>query len=147
DEQLLGAAAANEPGTAPAGAAWRARSSDGPTASVAGLGLGDAEELSLGPFLPRKGRGLALSASDIETYRSCPLRYKFARVLRIPSEQTLHQRFGIVVHQVLERYHAEGGETLAQMQDLFEAAWRRGGFGESGPEHRLRTKARAALAR
>ena len=41
-------------------------------------------EPSLGPFLPRKGVGLALSASDIETYRSCPLRYKFARVLRIP---------------------------------------------------------------
>ena len=62
------------------------------------------EASSLGPFLPRKGIGLALSASDIETYRSCPLRYKFARVLRIPTEQTLHQRFGIVVHQVLERY-------------------------------------------
>ena len=67
------------------------------------------EEPSLGPFLPRKGVGLALSASDIETYRSCPLRYKFARVLRIPTEQTLHQRFGIVVHQVLERYHSDGG--------------------------------------
>ena len=62
------------------------------------------------PFLPRKGVGLALSASDIETYRSCPLRYKFARVLRIPSEQTIHQRFGIVVHQVLERYHSEGAD-------------------------------------
>ena len=47
------------------------------------------EEPSLGPFLPRKGVGLALSASDIQTYRSCPLRYKFARVLRIPSAQTV----------------------------------------------------------
>ncbi len=66
-------------------------------------------EPSLVPFLPRKGGGLALSASDIETYRGCPLRYKFARVLRIPTEPTLGQRFGIVVHQVLERYHAAGG--------------------------------------
>ena len=74
------------------------------------------------PFLPRKGEGLALSASDIETYRSCPLRYKFARVLRIPTEQTLDQRFGIVVHQVLERYHAAGGETLTQLLELFDAA-------------------------
>jgi DNA helicase-2/ATP-dependent DNA helicase PcrA len=56
------------------------------------------DEHSLTPFLPRKGVGLALSASDIQTYRSCPLRYKFARVLRIPTEQTVHQRFGIVVH-------------------------------------------------
>jgi DNA helicase-2/ATP-dependent DNA helicase PcrA len=103
------------------------------------------EESSLGPFLPRKGIGLALSASDIETYRSCPLRYKFARVLRIPTEQTLHQRFGIAVHQVLERYHSERSETLAQLLDLLDAGWRRGGFGDSAQEHRLHEKARVAL--
>jgi CRISPR/Cas system-associated exonuclease Cas4 (RecB family) len=105
------------------------------------------EEPSLGPFLPRKGIGLALSASDIETYRSCPLRYKFARVLRIPTEQTLHQRFGIAVHQVLERYHSEGGTTLEQMLELLDAGWRRGGFGDSDPERLLRAKAREALTR
>ena len=49
-----------------------------------------------------------LSASDIETYRICPLKYKFARVFRIPQEPTINQRFGIVVHQVLERFHAAG---------------------------------------
>ena len=100
-----------------------------------------------GPFLPRKGVGLALSASDIETYRSCPLRYKFARVLRIPTEPTLDQRFGIVVHQVLERYHSAGGQTLAQMLELLDAGWRRGGFGDSESERELHEKARAALAR
>ena len=56
---------------------------------------------------PTRGDGLLLSASDIETYRTCPLKYKFARVFRIPSEPTLNQRFGILVHQVLERYHQE----------------------------------------
>jgi DNA helicase-2/ATP-dependent DNA helicase PcrA len=101
------------------------------------------EERSLGPFLPRKGVGLALSASDIETYRGCPLRYKFARVLRIPSEPTLHQRFGIVVHQVLERYHADGGESLAQLLGLLDAVWRRSGLGE----RELREKAHSALTR
>jgi DNA helicase-2/ATP-dependent DNA helicase PcrA len=104
-------------------------------------------EPSLGPFLPRKGVGLALSASDIDTYRTCPLRYKFARVLRIPSVPTLPQRFGIVVHQVLERYHAAGGETLPQLLDLLSASWRRAGFGEGESERTLREKARAALTR
>lgn len=105
-------------------------------------------EPSLVPFLPRRGEGLALSASDIETYRGCPLRYKFARVLRIPTEPTVGQRFGIAVHQTLERYHAAGGETLAQLLDLFESCWRRGGLGgeeESGRE--LHEKARVALER
>jgi CRISPR/Cas system-associated exonuclease Cas4 (RecB family) len=109
--------------------------------------LAPREEHSLGPFLPRKGIGLALSASDIHTYRSCPLRYKFARVLRIPTEQTVHQRFGIVVHQVLERYHSEGGETLAQMLSLLDAGWRRSGLGDGEREQALCEKARTALTR
>jgi DNA helicase-2/ATP-dependent DNA helicase PcrA len=103
------------------------------------------EEPSLQAFLPRRGEGLVLSASDIDTYRACPLRYKFARVLKIPSEQTLHQRFGIAVHQVLERYHAAEHTTVGQMMDLFETCWRRGGFGESDAERELHGKARAAL--
>ena len=105
------------------------------------------EQHSLDPFLPRKGAGLALSASDIHTYRSCPLRYKYARVLRIPTEQTVHQRFGIVVHQVLERYHADGAQTLAQMLALLDSGWRRAGFGESERDRELLEKARAALIR
>jgi DNA helicase-2/ATP-dependent DNA helicase PcrA len=105
------------------------------------------EASSLGPFLPRKGIGLALSASDVETYRGCPLRYKFARVLRIPTEQTQNQRFGIVVHQVLERYHSSSGETLAQLLELLDASWRRSGFGFSEHELELRGKADAALKR
>jgi CRISPR/Cas system-associated exonuclease Cas4 (RecB family) len=105
------------------------------------------EQHSLGPFLPRKGIVLALSASDIHTYRSCPLRYKFARVLRIPTEQTVHQRFGIVVHQVLERYHADGGQTLQQMLALLDGGWRRAGFGESQRDRDLFDKARDALTR
>jgi DNA helicase II / ATP-dependent DNA helicase PcrA len=103
------------------------------------------EEPSLQAFLPRRGDGLVLSASDIDTYRSCPLRYKFGRVLKIPSEQTLHQRFGIAVHQVLERYHASEHTTVQEMMELFEACWRRGGFGDSDKERELHTKARAAL--
>ncbi len=103
------------------------------------------EEPSLQAFLPRRGDGLVLSASDIDTYRGCPLRYKFGRVLKIPSAQTLHQRFGIAVHQVLERYHAAEHTTLPQMMELFETCWRRGGFGDSDKERELHTKARAAL--
>ncbi len=110
-----------------------------------GSNIGQLGEPSLGPFLPRKGIGLGLSASDIETYRSCPLRYKFARVLRIPTSQTLHQRFGIAVHQVLERYHSEGSQTLEEMLALLDAGLRRGGFSER--ELELEEKARWALTR
>ena len=112
-------------------------------------GAGDAfarrEEPSLLAFVPRRGDGLVLSASDIDTYRSCPLRYKYARVLKIPSPQTLHQRFGIAVHQALERYHASEHTTVGQMLEQFETCWRRGGFGDSARELELHGKARSAL--
>jgi DNA helicase-2/ATP-dependent DNA helicase PcrA len=113
------------------------------------------DEPSLERFLPMRGGGVMLSASDIETYRACPLRYKFARVFRIPQEPTLHQRFGIAVHQVLERYHAQGGEdaqdapggTLTELLMLLEASWRRGGFGDSEEERQLHQKAVSSLTR
>jgi DNA helicase-2/ATP-dependent DNA helicase PcrA len=105
-------------------------------------------EPSLEGFLPRRGDGLLLSASDIETYRTCPLKYKFARVFRIPSEPTINQRFGILVHQVLERYHApDAGQGLPELLGLLEAGWRRGGFGDSEEERQLRVKATQALVR
>ena len=108
-------------------------------------GRASGDERSLAAFLPRRGDGLALSASDIETYRSCPLRYKYARVLRIPTAQTVAQRFGIVMHQVLERYHADGAQTLGELLALLDAAWRRSGLGEQ--ESELLEKGRAALRR
>lgn len=104
-------------------------------------------EPSLEAFLPRRGEGLLLSASDIETYRTCPLKYKFARVFRIPSEPTLNQRFGIVVHQVLERYHQSGGRSIDELLGLLDAGWRRGGFGSGEEERQLHAKAEAALRR
>ena len=104
-------------------------------------------EPSLEPFLPRRGDGLMLSASDIETYRTCPLKYKFARVFRIPQEPTINQRFGIVVHQVLERFHAGGMSSVEDLHGLLEAGWRRSGFGASDEERQLHAKARTALER
>jgi DNA helicase-2/ATP-dependent DNA helicase PcrA len=105
------------------------------------------EEPSLEAFLPRRGEGLLLSASDIDTYRTCPLKYKFARVFRIPTEPTLNQRFGIFVHQVLERYHQAEVRNIDELLGLTDAAWRRGGFGTSEEERQLRAKADTALRR
>ena len=111
------------------------------------------DEPSLEAFLPRRGDGLALSATDIELYRTCPLKYKFGRVFGIPQEQTINQRFGIVIHQVLERFHAQGTSagdeagSLNRLMALFSAAWRRSGFGESDDELQFRDKAIASLRR
>ena len=115
--------------------------------------IAQRDEPSLEAFLPRRGEGLALSATDIELYRTCPLKYKFARVFGIPQETTINQRFGIVIHQVLERFHGQqaAGEadagSLERLMALFAVAWRRSGFGESDDELQFREKAIDALHR
>jgi DNA helicase II / ATP-dependent DNA helicase PcrA len=124
---------------------WLRDSGRDPGAKPAGSGNGS--DASLDPFIPRRGRGLMLSASDLDTYRVCPLKYKFARVFRIPQEPTIHQRFGIVLHQVLERFHAAGGGPLSRLKELFEISWRRSGFGDSDDERQFRERAVEALAR
>ena len=60
----------------------------------------------------------------------------------------MNQRFGILVHQVLERYHSSAaGATLDELLGLLEAGWRRGGFGDSDEERQLRGKADTSLRR
>jgi len=108
------------------------------------------EEPSLASFLPRRGDGrLSLSASDLSLYLTCPLKYKFARVFGIPQEPTINQRFGILIHNVLERFHKEPPESdeegLGQLNYLFETGWRRTGFGSSDDELQFRDRAREAL--
>ncbi len=104
-------------------------------------------EPSLQEFLPRRGDGaLSLSASDLDLYLTCPLKYKFARVFGIPQEPTINQRFGILIHNVLERFHKESAdEGLPRLMDLFEAGWRRTGFGTSDDELQFRDRAREAM--
>ncbi len=109
-------------------------------------------EPSLEAFLPRRGDGaLSLSASDLDLYLTCPLKYKFRRVFGIPQEPTINQRFGILIHSVLERFHKDSdrdaarGEGLAGLMDLFESGWRRSGFGSSDDELQFRDRAREAM--
>jgi DNA helicase-2/ATP-dependent DNA helicase PcrA len=107
-------------------------------------------EPSLEAFLPRRGDGaLSLSASDLDLYLTCPLKYKFRRVFGIPQEPTINQRFGILIHNVLERFHGEpseaGEDGLERLMGLFEAGWRRSGFGTSDDELQFRDRAREAM--
>jgi DNA helicase-2/ATP-dependent DNA helicase PcrA len=54
---------------------------------------------------PRAGRGLLLSASDIDTYRTCPLKYKFARGLPHPAGADAQPALRDPRAPVLERFH------------------------------------------
>lgn len=108
-------------------------------------------EPSLAAFLPKRGGDLRLSASDVDLYLTCPLKYKFARVFGIPQAPTINQRFGILIHNVLQRFHdpklASGTEEggLPQLMGLLEQGWRRSGFGDSNDELQFKDRAYAAM--
>ncbi len=50
---------------------------------------------------------LVLSATGIESYRRCPLMFKYGRILRIPERPSMPLRKGAVVHAALERLGSE----------------------------------------
>ncbi|MBI5311381.1 MAG: ATP-dependent helicase [Actinobacteria bacterium] len=108
----------------------------------------------LGNFVPTVGENLRLSASDIGTYQRCPKMYEYEKVLRIPTREQSHLRLGILVHNVLERYHRDLGdrelsdqERAATIEALFEKAVATGGWGSSDDDRQLLDRARAMLAR
>jgi DNA helicase-2/ATP-dependent DNA helicase PcrA len=106
-------------------------------------------EPSLAAFLPKRGEDLRLSASDLELYLTCPLKYKFARVFGIPRAPTINQRFGILIHNVLQRFHdpkaSPAGAGLGELMSLLDAGWRRGGFGDSNDELQFHDRAVSAM--
>ncbi|RKX18367.1 MAG: hypothetical protein DRP26_05360, partial [Candidatus Zixiibacteriota bacterium] len=53
------------------------------------------------PVVIEKEEKLKLSYTDIETYNSCPLKYKFKYILKIPEEVGPHVYLGSAIHRTL----------------------------------------------
>jgi CRISPR/Cas system-associated exonuclease Cas4 (RecB family) len=75
----------------------------------------------------RRPLALRVSYTKLDTYRTCPKKFKFIYIERgvvIPSEKML---IGQAVHSTLETWVAEGGEDLGDLMDMLAAscvAWR-----------------------
>ncbi len=70
-----------------------------------------------------------LSASAIETYSSCPFKYRLGYIDKVPETASKPQlTFGSIIHQVLEYFHMENYQTEQDLLDLLERFWRSEGF-------------------
>jgi DNA helicase-2/ATP-dependent DNA helicase PcrA len=100
------------------------------------------------PAPPRPPReGLELSPSAIETYRDCPLRYRYAAVDRVPSPPSVARAVGIAAHSSLEAHYRPGGtggdgEALVRR---FAIALRREGVAETAEGRQALARARDKL--
>ncbi|MEK6569997.1 MAG: 3'-5' exonuclease, partial [Bacteroidota bacterium] len=96
-----------------------------------------AEELLPGPpkrqftLFPMPER-LKLSYSKVETYNTCPLKYKFRYVYQIPSAPKGYMTYGDVQHRVLDDFFSrvKSGEEVSfeTLRQLYEKHWRDEGY-------------------
>jgi len=88
-----------------------------------------AQDLSA-EFEPGLNEKLFLSASAVETYQQCPLKYRFGRIDGIPQTASKPQLiFGNIIHSVLQRFHEPDKElSNERIQRLLKEEWKKGEF-------------------
>ena len=105
---------------------------------------GDAEP-SAPPLVGPDGR-VRLSFSRIDAYRSCPLRFRFSYVDRLPSVPATHLSFGTSIHTALEAFHDRTLFGMPSEDDLLGFlydGWDSSGFHREPREVQLREYRRA----
>jgi DNA helicase-2/ATP-dependent DNA helicase PcrA len=75
---------------------------------------------------------LVLSHSAIDAYLTCPRRFQYGQVLRIPTAPHHSIVYGAALHQAVQEFHRSEarGRALSQeeLEGAFEAAWTNEGF-------------------
>ncbi len=101
---------------------------------LAGLVRGESRSRSLsaeGPPLPAQKK---FSYTQLETYRYCPLKYKFSYLYQIPVKPTPQMIFGVDIHACLEAFYRQvmNGTvpSLEELVDTFRRCHIPGRYGE-----------------
>jgi DNA helicase-2/ATP-dependent DNA helicase PcrA len=79
----------------------------------------------------KPGEKLRLSASAIEDYEDCPLKFKFAHYLKIPTGPQAALTFGNIMHRSVRHYfelRAKGEASFEAVEKFYESSWRKAGF-------------------
>ncbi|MDQ6795647.1 MAG: ATP-dependent helicase [Chloroflexota bacterium] len=94
---------------------------------------------------------LMLSFYAIDDYLTCPLKYKYAHVLRVPLAPHHAIVYGAALHKAVQEFHRLQGKGQAMDEadlfDAFERAWRNEGFLSQDHEKARLDSGRAALRR
>jgi DNA helicase-2/ATP-dependent DNA helicase PcrA len=94
---------------------------------------------------------LSLSFYQIDDYLTCPLKYKYAHVLRVPLAPHHAIIYGAALHKAVQLFHNRQARgqvmTEAELVEAFEAAWSNEGFVSRDHEEARLEAGRAALRR
>jgi len=83
-------------------------------------------------LLPRGEEMLVLSNRKIDDYLTCPMKYRYIHILKVPIRQHHSVVYGSAIHQAIKRYntarHVGEAISLSEVQDAFRQAWQTEGF-------------------
>ena len=71
-----------------------------------------------------------LSASSIDMYNTCSMKYKFKYIDKIPSllSNKPYLKLGILMHRILEEFHSQGFTDVEDMYMLLDKLWISDGY-------------------
>ncbi len=94
---------------------------------------------------------LSLSFYQIDDYLTCPLKYKYAHVLRVPLAPHHAIVYGSALHKAVQTFHQRHAKgqvmTDAELAEVFVAAWTNEGFISREHEEARLEAGRSALRR
>ena len=98
--------------------------------------------------LPKVPNHPVLSASAIDTYDQCPLKYRLGYIDNVPETASKPQLiFGNIIHKVLEHYHKDKCSSEKEILDLLERFWQPEGFEYESKELSFKEQAVEILKR
>lgn len=78
-----------------------------------------------------------LSYTQVDTYKTCPFKYKYSYVLNVPQPPNYALSFGSTIHDTLKDFHSAlmvEDVTLDQLMGMYENNWQPAGY--MSEEHR-----------
>lgn len=90
------------------------------------------------------------SFSQIETYQTCPLQYKYRYILGLPSPPTSAASFGTSIHNTLLKFYREYKRKkdvdLKRLLEIFEKEWIPIGYSSLAHEERMKKTGKELLS-
>ncbi|MDC0165130.1 PD-(D/E)XK nuclease family protein [bacterium] len=93
-------------------------------------------------FTPEIPNPISLSASAIETYLACPLKYRMSKIDKIPQTSSKPELvFGNIIHKVLQRFHEKNKDlNEGRALRLLNEEWQSGMFEYKIREEKFKTQ-------
>lgn len=117
--------------------------------------VGDTKQLSLLEWAPKdtsipkrvtereKNKITYLSYSQIETFLTCPLQYKYRYIIKIPVPPSAALTFGDTIHRTLEAFYkiVQDGKNPSQevLLNIYSEKWKSVGYGSKTYELKMKT--------